>query len=209
LAEFERIAALRPVPLPGGEAAIREPWRVASVYLEHAGRPVPFEGWAAVRESLKVQAPLSCGMGRLFDAVAALLGVREQVTYEGQAAIELEQLAGDIEAEPYRWRFGDGVELVRQVHDDLAAGRPREDIAAAFHESVAAGAAEACAEAGEPRTVCLSGGTFQNLRLLRSTTARLEAHGFRVLSHRLVPPNDGGVSYGQAAVAARRLSRCA
>jgi hydrogenase maturation protein HypF len=209
LAEFEQVASLRPVPLPGGEAAIREPWRVAAVYLERAGRPVPFERWAIVRESLKTATPLSSGMGRLFDAVAALLGVREQVTYEGQAAIELEQLAGNTQATPYRWRFGDGAELVRLAHDDLTAGRPREEIAAAFHESVAAASAEACAEAGEPRVVCLSGGTFQNLRLLQSTTERLEGWGFRVLSHRLVPPNDGGISYGQAAVAARRLARCA
>src|SRR5207302_10896661 len=142
-----------PVPTPGGEAAIREPWRCAAVYLERAGRPVPFERWPAVRESLQVNAPPSSGMGRLFDAIAALLGVREQVTYEGQAAIELEQLAGDRPAEPYEWRFGDGPALVRAVHDDLAAGRPRAEIAAAFHEGVAAGSAAACAEAAEPRTV--------------------------------------------------------
>ncbi|HYZ78385.1 MAG TPA: hypothetical protein VE596_13525 [Gaiellaceae bacterium] len=143
-------------------------------------------------------------MGRLFDAVAALLGVREEVTYEGQAAIELEQLAGDAHAEPYEWRFGEGAALVRAVHDDLAAGRPREEIAAAFHEAVAAASAGLCAEAAEPRTIVLSGGTFQNLRLLSSTRTRLERLGFRVLTHRRVPPNDGGISYGQAAVAAAR-----
>ena len=144
-------------------------------------------------------------MGRLFDAVAAVLGVRTEVTYEGQAAIELEQLAGDVEAEPYPWSFGDGAALVRAVYDDLADGRPRAEIAAAFHEAVAAGAAAACAEPGEPRVVALSGGTFQNLRLLGSVRRRLQEAGFRVLTHRLVPPNDGGIAYGQAAVAARRL----
>ena len=92
--------------------------------------------------------------------------------------------------------------LIRAVHDDHTAGRPRSEIAAAFHETVAAAAADACAEAAEPRLVVLSGGSFQNLRLLESTRRRLEAHGFRVLTHRLVPPNDGGISYGQAAVAA-------
>jgi hydrogenase maturation protein HypF len=204
LAGFERLAHLAPVPLPGGEAAIRQPWRTAAAYLEQAHRPVPWSRWAEVRASLAVNAPLSSGMGRLFDAVAALLGVREEVSYEGQAAIELEQLAGDTAAEPYAWRFGDGAALVATVHDDLSAGRARAEIAAAFHESVAAGAAAACAEAAGARAVVLSGGSFQNLRLLASTRARLEAAGFRVLSHRLVPPNDGGISYGQAAVAAAR-----
>jgi hydrogenase maturation protein HypF len=208
LASFERLAHLDPVPLAGGEAAIREPWRAAAAYLELAARPVPFERWRVVRESLKVNAPLSSGMGRLFDAVAAVLGVRERVSYEGQAAVELEQLAGETPAEPYPWRFGKGAELVRAVHDDLAGGRPRAEVAAAFHESIAAGAATACAELGEPRTVVLSGGSFQNLRLLASTRRRLEKLGFRVLAHRLVPPNDGGISYGQAAIAARRMSPC-
>ena len=202
LSSFERVAHLRAVPLPGGEAAIREPWRMAASYLELADRLVPFERWTQVRESLRVNAPLSSGMGRLFDAVAALLGLRETVTFEGQAAIELELLAGQTAAQPYGWRFGDGAELVAAVHDDLAAGRPRAEIAAAFHETVAAAAATACAEAGEAGTVVLSGGTFQNLRLVASTRRHLEGFGFRVLTHRLVPPNDGGISYGQAAIAA-------
>jgi hydrogenase maturation protein HypF len=130
--------------------------------------------------------------------------VRGEVTYEGQAAIELEQLAGDVQAEPYEWRFGEGAALVRAAYDDLAAGRRREEVAAAFHEAVAAASAELCPEAAEPRTVVLTGGSFQNLRLLASTRARLERLGFRVLTHRRVP-NDGGISYGQAAVAAARL----
>jgi hydrogenase maturation protein HypF len=202
LSGFERLAHLRAVPLPGGEAAIREPWRMAASYLALAGRPVPFERWTLVRESLHVNAPLSSGMGRLFDAVAVLLGLRETVTYEGQAAVELELLAAQTVAEPYAWRFGDGAELIAAVHDDLAAGRPRPEIAAAFHETVAAAAAGACAEAAEPGTVVLSGGTFQNLRLAASTERNLAVLGFRVLTHRVVPPNDGGISYGQAAIAA-------
>ena len=207
LVGFERVDHLDPVPLPGGEAAIREPWRMAASYLEAAGLAVPFERWDLVRESLKVNAPLSSGMGRLFDAVAAILGLRTHVTYEGQAAVELEQLAADTAAEPYAWRFGNGAELVHSVADDLAAGRSPAEIAAVFHESVAAGAAKACAEAAEPRTVVLSGGSFQNLRLLASTRGRLEGLGFRVLAHSLVPPNDAGISYGQAAVAAATLAR--
>jgi len=192
-----------------GEAAIREPWRSAASYLERAGRPVPFERWGVVRESLKANAPLSSGMGRLFDAVAALLGLRERVSYEGQAAIELEWLAGDTPAQPYACRTADGriagAELVAAAHDDLAAGRPRTNVAAAFHEGVAAAAAAACEAAADAGTVVLSGGSFQNLRLLASTRRRLQALGFRVLSHRVLPPNDGGISYGQAAVAAARL----
>jgi hydrogenase maturation protein HypF len=202
---FERLARLDPVPLPGGEAAIREPWRVAAAHLERAGLPVRWERWPLVRESLKANAPLSSGMGRLFDAVAALLGVRERVSYEGQAAIELEHLAGDIAAEPWEWRFGATTDLVADCRAALEAGRDPAWIAASFHETVAASASAACAEAGASEIVALSGGTFQNLRLLGSTRRRLEDAGFRVLTHRLVPPNDGGISFGQAAVAAHRI----
>jgi hydrogenase maturation protein HypF len=209
LEAFERVAHLDPVPLPGGAAAIREPWRTAAAYLEAAGRPVPFPGWPQLRPVLSVNAPRSAGMGRLFDAAAALLGVRERVSYEGQAAIELEQLAGAEPSEPYACTVSGGViagaELIAAVDDD-AAGRPRAQIAAAFHEGVAAAAAAACAHAAEPRTVVLSGGTFQNLRLLASVRRRLEEAGFDVRSHTLVPPNDGGISYGQAAVAAARTA---
>jgi hydrogenase maturation protein HypF len=209
LASFDRVAHLEPVPLPGGEAAIREPWRVAAVHLERAGAQVPWRRWEVVRESLKANAPLSSGAGRLFDAAAALLGVRERVSYEGQAAIELEYLAGEAQADAYlsvpTGGLIDGTALFRQAHADLAAGRRREEIAAAFIEGVAASFAWAAAQAGGPRTVVLSGGCFQNLRLLISMRHRLERQGFRVLSHRSVPPNDGGISYGQAAVAAARL----
>jgi len=208
LLEFERVAYLDPVALPGGAAAIHEPWRTAAAYLERAGRPVPFPGWPALRPVLAVNAPMSSGMGRLFDAAAAVLGVRDRVSYEGQAAIELEQLAGDEAAEPYACGVEGGViagaDLIAAGHDDLAAGRPRAQIAAAFHEGVAAAAASACAAAEDPKLVVLSGGTFQNVRLLRSLRRRLEELGFRVLSHARVPPNDGGISYGQAAVAAAR-----
>jgi hydrogenase maturation protein HypF len=209
LADFERLAHLEAVPLPGGEAAVREPWRVAAVHLERVGLDVQWPQWQQVRESLKLAPPLASGMGRLFDAVAAVLGVRERVSYEGQAAIELERLAGTAPAEPYPWRFGDATDLVATCRTELLAGRPPDEIAARFHETIAAGAAQACAETDGPDLVVLSGGSFQNLRLLGSTRARLKARGFRVLSHRHVPPNDGGISYGQAAIAARRTGSCA
>jgi hydrogenase maturation protein HypF len=210
LERYERLVHLEPVHLPGGEAAIREPWRMAAAYLESAGRPVPYERWAEVRQSLKVNAPLSSGMGRLFDAAAALLGIRDEVSYEGQAAIELERLAGDTEADPFPCRIQGGrilgADLIAAAHDDLKGGAPRDRIAAAFHEGVAEVAARACAEVPDPPSqVVLSGGSFQNLRLLRSVRRRLDSLGFDVLTHRLVPPNDGGISFGQAAIAARRV----
>ena len=205
---YERLAWLEPVPLPGGEAAVREPWRIAAVHLERAGLAVPWPDWQRVRASLAVNAPLASGMGRLFDAVAALLGVRTRISYEGQAAIELELLAGDTPADPLPWTFGDATALVTDCYLLLESGRPREEIAAAFHETVAASSALVCRaqRQADDDTVVLSGGTFQNRRLAAATRARLEAGGFRVLEHRLVPPNDGGISFGQAAVAARRLA---
>ena len=136
--------------------------------------------------------------------------MREGVSYEGQAAIELEHLAGAVRLRPYSCAVDAGTisgsDLIAAAHDDLAAGRPRQQIAAAFHEGVAAAFAAACTEAGGPGTVVLSGGCLQNLRLLASLRMRLERAGFRVLSHADVPPNDGGVSYGQAAVTAARLA---
>jgi len=186
---------------------------MAAAHLELAGRPVPWERWALVRQAMGVNAPPSSGMGRLFDAAAAVLGVREHVSYEGQAAVELEDLAGATPAAPYPCRVQDGIvhgsDLIAGVHDDLAAGRPRAEIAAAFHEGVAVAAARACALAAEPRTVVLSGGTFQNVRLLGAVGRELAALGFEVLAHRRIPPGDGGLSFGQAAVAARRMDPCA
>jgi hydrogenase maturation protein HypF len=209
LRDFERVAHLAPVPLPGGEAAVREPWRMAAAYLEAAGRPVPWERWHAVRQSLAVNAPLASGAGRLLDAVAALLGVRARVSYEGQAAIELEQLAGATPSEAYVCeRRGDtivGADLVAAAFDDQAAGRPRAEIAAAVLDGLAEAFARACLAAGDP-LVALSGGCLQNRRLARGLRARLEREGVRVLGHRQVPPGDGGLSYGQAAVAAARMS---
>jgi hydrogenase maturation protein HypF len=213
LSGYQRVAHLEPVPLPGGEAAIRQPWRSAAAYLEAAQRPVPFGRWPLVRQSLAVNAPLSSGMGRLFDAVSALLGVCQESSYEGQAAIELEEVASRARALPYPCRVADGrihgADLVAAAHDDLAAGREPAEIAAAFHEGAAAAFAQACAEAAQPRTVVLSGGSLQNERLRSSLRRRLEGLGFEILTHRRVPPGDGGISFGQAAVAARRTAPCA
>ena len=167
------------------------------------GGPCRSPRWPGVRESLRVNAPLSSGMGRLFDAVAALLGLRETVTYEGQAAIELELLAGETDgsAVPVALRRRRRRSSRRCTTTSPPAGpRPRSP-PRSTRRSRPARPPHARRRQGRD-TVVLSGGTFQNLRLRAATRARLEAHGFRVLTHRLVPPNDGGISYGQAAVAA-------
>jgi hydrogenase maturation protein HypF len=226
-ARFRRAGHLAPVPMPGGAAAIRQPWRMAAAYLD----PSPpdrldvwrrnQDRWAAVVAMARrgVNSPLTSSAGRLFDAVAALLGVRDAVNYEGQAAIELEQLAGTaVPAErgayhatidasggpdsPFRVR---GADLVRAAVEDLTAGTPKAIIAARFHNGVAALIDAGCLLLRETNgldTVALSGGVFQNVLLLEQVVSRLEGRGFRVLTHSRVPCNDGGISLGQAVVAA-------
>jgi hydrogenase maturation protein HypF len=155
-------------------------------------------------------------MGRLFDAVAALCGVRARVNYEGQAAAELEALAARARAAPgpYELPVDDGLldprPAVRAIHRDLASGAAPATVAARFHATVARATARACAEAAGRRgvgTVVLSGGVFQNRLLLERTARRLEGARLRVLVPERLPPNDGGISYGQAAVAAARRGR--
>ncbi len=222
LAGYERGGHLAPVPMPGGAAAIRQPWRMAAAYLgaapadrldvmrRHADR------WPAVlaMAAKGIHSPVTSSAGRLFDAAAAILGVRDEINYEGQAAVEFEQLADPAEtgAYPAGLRAGypflvQGGDLVHAVVEDLAAGIPRPVIAARFHHGVAALVETGCLLLRERHglgTVALSGGVFQNMLLLHATVARLEARGFRVLVHSRVPCNDGGISLGQAAVAAAR-----
>lgn len=220
LTGFRRLAHLEEVPLPGGTTAIRQPWRMAAAWLRTAGidgadlavaRRNP--GWTTVGRLLdsRVGVPATTSVGRLFDAVAALVGVRDAVNYEGQAAIELEQAAARIGSGGYAARVEGGVlygsDLVGGVVDDLRAGVDVPVIAARFHAGLAGllarAAADACATTGRD-TVALSGGVFQNVLLLRLVTAELETAGLRVLTHSRVPPNDAGVSLGQVAVAAAR-----
>jgi len=225
--EYRRVGHLLPVPLPGGEAAIQHPERMALSHLLSA-----FETEAAERVACElmpafaaseahlvarqiargINSPLTSSMGRLFDAVGALLGASLAVTYEGQPAMELEAMAADVgPAEPYPYAIVEGVidprPLVRAIVADLQTGVPRGEIAARFHETVAAFTVEACRqlrEAGAPAEVALSGGVMQNARLVRRLVRRLEEEEFRVYLHREVPPNDGGLSLGQAVVAAAR-----
>jgi hydrogenase maturation protein HypF len=226
LAGFERAGHLAPVPMPGGAAAIRQPWRMAAAYLRAAFPGGPPSGldvvkrnernWAAVTSMAGrgVNAPLSSSAGRLFDAVAALLSVRDTINYEGQAAVELEQLADPGETGSYRAAITgqepfriEGAGLVRAVTGELTEGTPAPLIAARFHNGVAALIEDGCVLARERHgldTVALSGGVFQNVIVAERAAARLEARGFRVLTHSRVPCNDGGISLGQAVVAGAR-----
>ena len=235
LGGYERAGLLWPVRLPGGAAAIRQPWRMACAWLaQAAGEESPAipaalsgtvepERWEEVCRLLRsgVASPPTKSMGRLFDAVAAICGVRATVNYEGQAAAELEAAAdlGEgrdyplplIEAGPDR---GGALllyarELIAAVSEDAAAGASLPEISARFHNAVAKATARALATEAERRgigLVVLSGGVFQNRLLLERTWELLAPSGLRVLVPRLLPPNDGGISFGQAAIAAARLA---
>ena len=223
---FDRVGHLEPVTMPGGVQAIREPWRMALAHLDAA-----FDGavpddlevvarnagqWGDVRAVSRsgLNSPVTSSAGRLFDAVSALLGIRDVITFEGQAAIELEQHADPTETASYPVDLAGDLPLrlpagavIRAMVDDLRAGVGSRAVATRFHNAVVDLLVAACervrAERGL-RVVALSGGVFQNVLLFERTVARLERAGFDVLTHRQVPCNDGGISLGQVAVAAAR-----
>lgn len=224
----QRLGHLRYAPLPGGDLAARRPWRAALGYASldpDAGGAFALafigvddtELRTAQRQIERaLNAPLASSMGRLFDAAAAVLGVRTHAAYEGHAAMELESLAGERAAGPLPfpvlqqddgWML-DPLPLLVALGEQRQRGKDVHELAAAFHESIASASA-ALVKHLRVRTgistIALGGGTFQNRRLLESLTARLEAAGFRVLVPRLLPPNDGAISYGQAAIAAALL----
>jgi hydrogenase maturation protein HypF len=228
---FERRAHLEYVPLPGGAAAIRQPWRMAlaqliALYGEEEAIKLPL---AVVRQAGEqnmrlvarlvergLNTPPTSSAGRLFDAVAALVGVpgTRRTTYEGQAAVELELVAEGPVRHGYPFRLRpeeDGwiVETGRilgEVVEDLLAGRPAAEISSAFHRTMAEVVVAGCEmirEVGGVSAVALSGGTFQNLLLLEQVVRLLEEKGFEVYRHRRVPANDGGLALGQAVLADR------
>ncbi|MBI3568806.1 MAG: carbamoyltransferase HypF [Gemmatimonadetes bacterium] len=226
---YRRVAQLRYAPLPGGDLAAREPWRAALGYLSlepgaEASFALAFDGVSenerriAERQVARgLNAPLASSMGRLFDAAAAVLGVRHRSGFEGQAAAELESLAGERVAHavamPVREADGrwviDPVPMLAELGARRIAGEDVHALAASFHESVALAAAAIAARAAEAHgadTVALGGGSFQNARLLSGVRRRLASCGLRVLVPRLLSPNDGAISYGQAAVAAAVLA---
>ena len=221
------------LPLPGGDTAVREPWRMAMSYLYRAmgeealsidhpvARVLPPEERALFHQMLKrgINSPPTSSCGRLFDAVAALLGVRHTVSYDGQGAMELEALAEtapDMAGESYRYDIAGDEEhphgldfspMIIAMLDDIAAGLPSAVIAWRFHRTVASAATNMCQRiAGTTglTRVILSGGVFQNRLLSEMIYTALTHTGLTVFTHRLVPPNDGGIALGQAAIAGRR-----
>src|SRR5262249_33078202 len=204
---------------PGARRDIASPWASAVAYPGNAPREVAqhhaSQGAAVTAMAAKgVNSPLTSSAGRLFDAAAALLGVRDAINYEGQAAIELEQLADPGEVGEYPARIDGGVragdpftiraaDLLHAAVEDRTIGLPAPVIAARFHRGVAALIEAGCLLMRDKyglATVALSGGVFQNLLLLHDTVNRLESRGFRVLLHSRVPCNDGGISLGQAII---------
>jgi len=229
LTGYRRVAHLRPAPLPGGDTAVRAPWRVALGYrsLEPTANDEAFaHPLSAVHErersiveqqlARRLNAPMASSMGRLFDAAASILGLRQEIKYEGQAAMELEALAGwrasgplpyAITAVDDRWVL-DPLPILVALGERRAAGVDPADLAAAFHDTVIAATAELLHRAREASGLChvvVSGGSFQNIRLHVGLRRRLAAEGYTVLAPLELSPNDGAVSYGQAVVAAARL----
>jgi hydrogenase maturation protein HypF len=227
---FERVGHLLPVRLPGGAQAIRQPWRMAAAWLLAAraggdeaepaippalARHVAPPAWSQVLGLSRsgLASPVTTSVGRLFDAVAALCGLRATINYEGQAAIELEAECDPHERGTYPFELAGGVidprAAIQAIVADLAAGATTATVAARFHAGLARATVQACARAAAGAgtgTVVVSGGVFANRRLLELLTAGLRAAGLRVLAPQRLPAGDGGISYGQAAIDAARTT---
>jgi len=224
--DTERVAHLTNVPLPGGAKAIREPWRLAAVYLhktfgdDFIDLDLPFTRklqrgrWATLRSMIEseVNCPETSSMGRLFDAVAGLLNLRAVINYEAQAAIELESIADKVAGDFYHFQIDNGEILAEPVIRGLVADLLNEmsigQASARFHLSVAHLVLDLALQIRDEKhlsRVALSGGVFQNMLLLDRVTQLLSENGFEVFTHHRVPANDGGISLGQAAVANARM----
>jgi hydrogenase maturation protein HypF len=227
-AGFERRAHFRYIALAGGDTAVREPWRLGLSYLlDTFGaqidspdlplfRRIPAKKIETVRSMIerKINSVETSACGRLFDAVASIVGVRDEVNFEAQAAIELEAcaLAGLEDVYPFEVT-GHEIDvrpMIEHIVRDVLAGKPTGWIAAAFHNTIAAIIVEVCLRlrsAERIDRVCLSGGTFQNVYLVERAVSTLRASGFEVFLHAKVPPNDGGISLGQAVIANSAIQR--
>ncbi len=229
--DFQRAAHLAYVPLPGGAAAIREPWRMAVSHLWASFgsdllqlpiplfRQIPQARVLTVLQMMdrQVNSPLTSSCGRLFDAVAALINLRYEVNYEAQAAIELEMCRDEAAAgQPYPFGLSevgdllqiDSRPLFRAIVDDLLRAASAGEISQRFHDGligVLATIARILRKRTSLNTVCLSGGTFQNTFLVNGLEHQLQCEGFEVYTHSQVPAGDGGISLGQAVVAAHRV----
>jgi hydrogenase maturation protein HypF len=228
---YQRPYHLDYVPLPGGDQAIREPWRIALAWMYKAGIPwedeLPavkyakqqkhtdgFDTLGLLRRQINtgLNAPLTSSMGRLFDAAASLIGIRQQVNYEAQAAIEMEALVDRDESGVYPIQFTnnsvDSVPMIGKMVSDYLVGVSTEKIAARFHNSIAEMVLEGCIrireEFGVSKAV-LSGGVWQNMTLLEKVVKSLIKNDFRLYIHHQIPANDGGLALGQALIASHLL----
>jgi hydrogenase maturation protein HypF len=230
LGDFNRLAHLKKVPMPGSTMAIKEPWRMAMVYLSEAFgeeavklkidliKRIDSQKWDILKRAIekKINTPWTSSMGRLFDAISSLLSIRDEVHYEGQAAIELELIADQGVKEGYPLTIHqdktpmviDPAEMIRGIVRDLIDGAPSARISGKFHRTVArliVDTCEAIRSKEDLNRVALSGGVFQNIFLLSLVTEGLRRSGFDVYTHHLVPTNDGGISLGQAVIAHMKL----
>jgi len=222
--QYERFAHLDYIRMPGGDAAVRKPWRLALAWLHNAGLPWSEDlppvkaaseaekGVVARQLETGLNSPQTSSMGRLFDAVSALIGLCQGVNYEAQAAIELESQADGDETGMFQFglRAGlvDPAPVIRSIVSDLREGVSSQVIAARFHNGVAQVVLELCIRAREKYgldRVVLSGGVWQNMFLMRRTVDLLRGEDFEILIHRKVPANDGGLALGQAAIAAHKI----
>lgn len=230
---FQRFGHLDPMILPGGEKAIREPWRIAAGILKSLYN----ESWPEVALRLKllsnleqgilldqimerkINSPMASGLGRLFDSAAALLGLSRTVSFEGQAAMKLEALATGASAPPYPFEIRqaekgphilDFKPMIKKMIDDFISRKNMAEIAASFHETITdafvAMSLKIRSVTGLTRIV-LSGGCFQNRILLEGSMIKLKNAGFDAFGHKIVPANDGGLSLGQAVVAASIIKK--
>jgi hydrogenase maturation protein HypF len=229
LRDFRRVAHLKQVAMPGGWKAIKEPWRMAMAYLSEAFgdeartlkidfmKRVECQKWDILKRMIekRINTPWTSSMGRFFDAVSSLLSIRDEVHYEGQAAIELEMMVEPGLDGEYRFLLQKGkptvidtMEIIRGVVYDLLEGISPSRISEKFHRTIARMIIDTCealrSEEGLNRVV-LSGGVFQNMTLLSLVTRGLRRSGFEVYTHHTVPPNDGGISLGQAVIGHMKL----
>lgn len=225
LKSYERRAHLRYIPLPGGDTAVKEPRRMGATYLyktfgdDFLNLDIDFvkkidrKKWVFIKNMIdrRINSPEVSSIGRLFDAVSSIIGVRDYITYQGQAAIELEMISDETKREGYEFKIGeekniyviDPVPVIEFIIEDLKNGVSQSNISSRFHIGLAdliVKVSKILREETGISKVCLSGGVFQNMILRSTATERLKRNKFKVYNHKNLPPNDGGISAGQVAI---------